>query len=358
MERAGAAAAEVVARLCGDRGRPIVVLAGPGNNGGDAFVVARHLASWFFDVVVCALDGAARMPSDAAAARAAWRERGGTIASDWSGDRDFGLVVDGLFGIGLARAIDELHARWIVQANDSCIPILALDLPSGLDAETDVAQARTIRARATATFIALKPGLLTLDGPDYSGAISVHRLEAADSDMPATVGVRLDWAVLRTALPEVLLRSRRNVHKGTYGTLGVVGGSDGMVGAPLLAARAALHLGAGKVLVGVAATDRPAVDWQQPELMLRGAADVLERTLDAGPPFSLAEHGLTRHLVFLGDTDVVLIFEGDQPLGDVRRLAASVGLGHLTKMATLVANPRVLPQSFVWNAAAREPAHA
>jgi hypothetical protein len=89
-----------------------------------------------------------------------------------------------------------------------------------------------------------------------------------------------------------------------------------------------------------------------------GKRQELERTLDAGPPFSLAEHGLTRHLVFLGDTDVVLIFEGDQPLGDVRRLAASVGLGHLTKMATLVANPRVLPQSFVWNAAAREPAHA
>jgi hydroxyethylthiazole kinase-like uncharacterized protein yjeF len=298
MERAGLSAATLARDMLADRRARVLVLAGPGNNGGDAFVVARHLASWFFDVVVCALDGAARMPSDAAAARAAWRERGGTIASDWSVDRDFGLVVDGLFGIGLARAIDELHARWIVQANDSCIPILALDVPSGLDAETGVAQARTIRARATATFIALKPGLLTLDGPDYSGAISVHRLEAADSDMPATVGVRLDWAVLRTALPEVLLRSRRNAHKGTYGTLGVVGGSDGMVGASLLAARAALHLGAGKVLVGLAATDRPAVDWQQPELMLRGAADVLERTLDAiaiGPGLGTGE--TARHLL-------------------------------------------------------------
>ena len=63
----------------------------------------------------------------------------------------------------------------------------------------------------------------------------------------------------------------------------------------------------------------------------------LERTLDQGPPFSLAEHGLTRHVAFLGDTDVVLVFEGDQPFGDVRRLAASLGLGHLTKMATLIA---------------------
>jgi hydroxyethylthiazole kinase-like uncharacterized protein yjeF len=120
----------------------------------------------------------------------------------------------------------------------------------------------------------------------------VHRLDAANSDMPATAGTRLDWAVLRTALPEMLLRSRRNVHKGTYGTLGVVGGSDGMVGASLLAARAALHLGAGKVLVGLAATDPPAVDWQQPELMLRSPSDVLGRTLDAiviGPGLGTGE---------------------------------------------------------------------
>ena len=89
-----------------------------------------------------------------------------------------------------------------------------------------------------------------------------------------------------------------------------------------------------------------------------GKRDELERTLDQGPPFSLAEHGLIRHVAFLGDTDVVLVFEGERPFGDVRRLAASLGLGHLTKMATLVANPRVLPQSFVWSAAVREPAHA
>ncbi len=146
MERAGLSAATLARDMLADRRARVLVLAGPGNNGGDAFVVARHLASWFFDVVVCALDGAARMPAEAAAARAAWRERGGTIVSDWSGDREFGLIVDGLFGIGLARAIDELHARWIVQANDSRIPILALDVPSGLDAETGVAQARTIRA--------------------------------------------------------------------------------------------------------------------------------------------------------------------------------------------------------------------
>ncbi|HEX3633644.1 MAG TPA: NAD(P)H-hydrate dehydratase [Casimicrobiaceae bacterium] len=292
MERAGLSAAALARDMLADRRARVLVLAGPGNNGGDAFVVARHLASWFFDVVVCALDPAARVPADARAARAAWRENGGATVPDWNGDRDFGLIVDGLFGIGLTRAIDEVHARWIVQANDSRIPILALDAPSGLDAETGVAQAPTIRARATATFIALKPGLLTLDGPDHCGAISVHRLDVPDDAIPATAGKLLDWAVLRTALPDALARARRNVHKGSYGTLGVVGGGDGMVGAPLLAARAALHLGAGKVLVGFAARERPAVDSQQPELMLRGAADVLERTLDAiviGPGLGTGE---------------------------------------------------------------------
>jgi ADP-dependent NAD(P)H-hydrate dehydratase / NAD(P)H-hydrate epimerase len=281
MERAGLAAAAVARDMLADRRARVLILAGPGNNGGDAFVVARHLASWFFDVVVCARDGAAPIPPDAAAARAGWGARGGVIVTDWTDDCDFGLIVDGLFGIGLKRIIDEVYARWIVQANDSSIPILALDVPSGLDAETGVAQAPTVHARATATFIALKPGLVTLDGPDYCGAVSVHRLDIPEGHIPATAGSLLDWALLRTALPDALLRARRNVHKGTYGTLGVIGGSDGMVGASLLAARAALYLGAGKVLAGLATTERPAVDWQQPELMLRAADEVLERTLDA-----------------------------------------------------------------------------
>lgn len=281
MERAGLAAASVARDMLAQRRARVLVLAGPGNNGGDAFVVARHLAAWFFDVVVCARDVAARMPADAAVARAAWRDSGGAVVTDWPDDRDFGLVVDGLFGIGLARAVDDTYARWIVQANDSGIPILALDVPSGLDAETGVAQAPAVHARATATFVALKPGLLTLDGPDLCGTISVHRLDIAAQHIPPSAGRLLDWQVMRTALPAPLLRLRRNVHKGTHGTLGVVGGSHGMVGASLLAARAALYLGAGKVLVGLAANDRPAVDWQQPELMLRTAGEVLERTLDA-----------------------------------------------------------------------------
>ena len=325
MERAGLAAATLARDMLADRRARVLVLAGPGNNGGDAFVVARHLASWFFDVVVCSSDSAVRMPADAAAARLAWREGGGATATDWRGDRDFGLIVDGLFGIGLRRAIDPMHAGWITRANDSRIPILALDVPSGLDADTGVAHTPTIRAHATATFIALKPGLLTLEGPDHCGAISVHRLDVAGSEIPGRAGRLLDWSVLRTALPDALSRARRNVHKGTYGTLGVVGGGDGMVGASLLASRAALYLGAGKVLVGLAATDRPAVDSQQPELMLRGAADVLERTLDAiviGPGLGtgdkardLLDRALRLAIPMVIDADALTLIAADAALG-------------------------------------------
>ncbi|MGH8799334.1 MAG: NAD(P)H-hydrate dehydratase [Casimicrobiaceae bacterium] len=281
MERAGLAAAAVARDMLAGRRSRVLVLAGPGNNGGDAYVVARHLAAWFFDVVVCAPGSAEVMPPDAATARRDWRASGGATVADWTADRDFGLIVDGLFGVGLARAIDGEPARWIVQANAERVPILALDVPSGLDAETGVAQTPAIHAAATATFIGLKPGLLTLDGPDHCGTISVHRLELSAEDVPASCGRRLDWPLPRAALPDVLARSQRNVHKGVFGTLGIVGGGDGMVGASLLAARAALYLGAGKVLVGLAAADRPAVDCMQPELMLRGAGDVLGGSLDA-----------------------------------------------------------------------------
>lgn len=346
MERAGLAAAAVARDMLADRRARVLVLAGPGNNGGDAFVVARHLASWFFDVVVCARD-AARMLPDAAAARAAWQQCGGAIAKDWRGDRDFGLIVDGLFGIGLTRAIDQVQARWIGAANDSGIPILALDVPSGLDAETGIAQTPTMRARSTATFIALKPGLLTLDGPDHCGAISVHRLGVTDSAIPATAGTLHDWATLRTTLPDALRRARRNVHKGTYGTLGVVGGSDGMVGASLLAARAALHLGAGKVLVGLAASNRPAVDWQQPELMLRDAAEVLERTLDAlviGPGLGTGESAqrlldralrLATPLVIDADALTLIAAEAALAAAVATRIAPTVITPHPAEAARL-----------------------
>src|SRR5947208_11206698 len=117
MERAGLAAANVARDLLASSAARVLVLAGPGNNGGDAFVVARCLKSWFYDVTVAFGGDAARLPHDAAAAHRAWQDAGGTTLADWPDDGSWGIVVDGLFGIGLARPIEGEAAQWIERAN-------------------------------------------------------------------------------------------------------------------------------------------------------------------------------------------------------------------------------------------------
>ena len=278
MERAGAAAAEVVARLCGDRGRPIVMLAGPGNNGGDAFVAARLLRSTYHDVHVVFAGDPQRMPKDAAAALQAFADAGGKTLAAPPATRP-GLVVDGLLGIGLARPPEGRYAELVDWANGSGARIVALDIPTGLDAATGQAHAPAIRAFATTTFIALKPGLLTLDGPDQCGEVSVHDLGLVTNG--AARGHRLDWSALAATLPPVLARRARNVNKGTFGTLGILGGSEGMSGALILAGRAAMRTGAGKVWLGFLMADPPKLDTGMPELMLRHAGAVLDAQPDA-----------------------------------------------------------------------------
>src|SRR5437899_8656 len=274
MERAGHAAAEVARTMAGERGGAILVLAGPGNNGGDAFVVARWLRQWFFVPTVVFRAEQSKLPADAASAHRAYLDAGGTtvpdIAADWQG----ALIVDGLFGIGLARELSPDYAALVETANASGVPILALDIPSGLDADTGVARGSAIGAAATATFLALKPGLLTGPDCDLCGIVSVHSLDVETGTRSAN-GHRLDWPTFAASLPDVLRRRRRNVHKGTFGTLGIVGGAAGMSGAPLLAGRAALHAGAGKIWIGFAGSDHPQVDGAHPELMLRKADDVI-----------------------------------------------------------------------------------
>lgn len=278
MERAGAAAAAIARTMAGSGG-PVWVLAGPGNNGGDGFVVARLLAEAFFDVVTVFRGDPARLPADAAAAHAALRAAGlGT--TDALPTHRPALIVDALFGVGLKRAPGPRYAELIDAAAHCGAPVLSLDVPSGIDADTGVAFAPAMRADATTTFIALKPGLCTGDGLDYAGRVSLHTLGTAILDGDAA-GRLLDWQTLAADLPQSLRRRSRNVHKGTFGTLAIVGGGDGMVGALLLAGRAALKTGAGKVRIGFAARNAPAVDWAAPELMLGDAAFALDAGANA-----------------------------------------------------------------------------
>lgn len=284
MERAGAAAAGVAgAMLANSRGRRVAVLAGPGNNGGDGFIVARELRRTFHEVEVVFAHDASALPPDASAAHASFIAAGGRTVERPRAERPE-LVVDALYGIGLSRPIAGSDANLVAWANACGAPILALDLPSGLAADTGVLREPVIRARATATFIALKPGLLTGDGPDAAGLVSVHTL-GLDGATAASTGRRLDWTTLDTMRPEALTRARRNVHKGTFGTLAILGGASGMTGAPILAGRAALRAGAGKVRLGFVAAGHPAFDPLAPELMLGDAIRAIDgaHALVAGP---------------------------------------------------------------------------
>ncbi len=283
MERAGRAAAEEAVRLTMDRPGAVLIACGPGNNGGDGLVMARRLLQAGRRVVVACRADPSRQPPEARAALEAWRAAGGETTSDFPAAPAAGwsLVVDALFGIGLRKAVEEPYATWIRNLNAQQGPRLAIDVPSGLDADTGRVLGSAFRATQTLTFIALKPGLLTLDGPDYAGEVNVHRLDIDPASWLTPPGLQVRPALIRPWLRPRL----HNTHKGTYGDVGIVGGAPGMTGAALLAGRAAQKLGCGRVFVGLADAAAPRVDFVQPELMLRSPEAVLERAgvLALGP---------------------------------------------------------------------------
>jgi hydroxyethylthiazole kinase-like uncharacterized protein yjeF len=261
MERAGAATAELAAKLC--VGKDVLVLAGPGNNGGDARIAAELLKQRFFRVTVSEKE----LPPT----------------------KEWGLVVDGLFGIGLTRPVEGAYAELVDYVNRQGGPVLAIDIPSGIQSDTGRVLGRAVRATHTITFIALKPGLLTLDGPDHCGEITVDELGL--ELQPASA-----WVADPALFKGTLKQRPRNFHKGMAGSLAVIGGAAGMTGAALLAGRAALKLGAGRVYVGLLEENAPSVDLVAPELMLRHPDDALGEDLDAlvvGPGLGQGERAET-----------------------------------------------------------------
>lgn len=272
MERAGLAAATLARELAGGSGKPVLIVAGPGNNGGDAFVVARRLKEWWFNVQVVFGGDEGKLSQDARQALRAWRAAGGETRADLPESGDWGLVVDGIFGIGLERKVSGRYAGWVAAINSMNARVLALDTPSGLHSDSGRVMGCAVRADHTLTFIALKPGLLTLDGPDHCGHLHLETLDLDAQQVPAARGFLIASGVLNTALAP----RRRNTHKGDYGSVGVIGGDHGMVGAAFLAGRAALKLGAGRVYLGLIARDAPGIDPEQPELMVRNADELLK----------------------------------------------------------------------------------
>jgi hydroxyethylthiazole kinase-like uncharacterized protein yjeF len=387
MQRAAAAVADEAARLARrlPRATPIVALVGPGNNGGDALLALGLLRARGFAVRALALSADLPAASDAARVRARWDASGAPLdplseLPAWLAQRP--LVIDGLFGIGLQRPVGGVAADAIGLLNAAGVDVLAVDVPSGLDADTGaVVGGRSgvaVRAACTVTMIADKPGLHTASGVDCAGRVVVATLgtdgpfpldassasephtgaalaraapdgaptegmpagaaptEAPDP-MPPAPGHAPDCGVLFSdAQARALLRPRaRNTHKGSFGSVLVIGGAQGMTGAALLAARGAQAAGAGKVFI--ASPDAPVFDPGQPQLMTRDAArdfDGIDAIaigcgLGQSPDARvLLERALDAHLPLVLDADALNLVAQDPSLA--QRLAGRAAPAALT----------------------------
>jgi hydroxyethylthiazole kinase-like uncharacterized protein yjeF len=329
MARAGAAAAAWAGELREDRTNPVLVLAGPGNNGGDAFETARLLRRRGIAVTLVFPGNVARLPRDAAEACRQYAATGGawetTLPENPPGASSWSLVVDGLFGIGFTRALEGEYARLVERANalsraESC-PLLALDCPSGLDVETGATSGdAVIRATHTLTFLGAKPGLYTANGPDHCGIVRIADLGL---DLPLEA-VPDGYLVTPSEFTAHLGPRARNSHKGCFGAAGLLGGAPGMAGALLLAGRAALKLGAGRVFLGFLDAAAPAVDPCQPELMMRAPDTLLKTGLDVlacGPGMgqdraaaTLLKKALRLEIPLVLDADALNLLAGDAAL--------------------------------------------
>jgi NAD(P)H-hydrate epimerase len=247
MCRAGAAAWSVLLRRW-PAARSLAVVCGAGNNAGDGLVVARLAHEAGRSVSVQLVVAAERFKGAAAQAADACRDAGLPFTTfDAASLAGAGVIVDALFGTGLARDVGGEFRAAIDAMNAARVPVLALDVPSGLDADTGWPRPIAVRASATVTFLALKQGLFLGAAADHCG-----ELEFASLDLPSEPEARiapplerLTFEDLKRALP----RRARSAHKGSCGRLLLVGGGPGMPGAIRLAAEAALRVGAGLVYV-------------------------------------------------------------------------------------------------------------
>lgn len=261
MEMAGLAVAKLLMAIA-PHARTIWIPCGPGNNGGDGLVAARILREWGKLPVVTCLSNRPPAHPDAVAALDSAVQCDVTFLSE--PPAQFDACIDALFGIGLMRTPDARCADWIARINQCRGPVLAVDVPSGLDPDTGLTTTPHVKASVTLSLLSLKPGLFTLDGRDACGDIWFNTL---DAHAPSGAGAELNTA------PPTSTR-RHNSHKGSYGDVVIVGGAQGMTGAAQLAASAALHAGAGRVYVVLLDTADVHKIPVQPEFMMRDLSDI------------------------------------------------------------------------------------
>jgi ADP-dependent NAD(P)H-hydrate dehydratase / NAD(P)H-hydrate epimerase len=276
MQRAGEAALHAL-RTRWPTVLRIAVVCGGGNNGGDGYMLARFARAAGLEVSVYAVVGLSLLQGDAKRAADDYKAGGGQVqpfAAAGLGDAD--VLVDALLGTGVRAPLRPEMLAAIAAMNHAGKPILALDLPSGLDGDRGVALGAAVRADATITFVAPKAGLFLGDGPDYAGRVLC---DALDLPPPSGAGSepvieRVDEAELTRALP----RRSRSAHKGDFGRVLVMAGGTGMAGAARLTGEACLRSGAGLVTVATAPENVTAIIAGRPELICFGARAVSDLT--------------------------------------------------------------------------------
>ena len=242
MENAGLAVAEAVRREFPVSAR-VSIMTGPGNNGGDGFIVARLLAEAGYVVRVGALAARERLTGDAAFAAAAWKGPTRSLAADIADDTD--LVIDALFGAGLDRPIEGVAAQAIQAVNRSAVRVFAVDLPSGVNGLTGQVMGSAIEADDSVTFFRPKPGHLLLPGRRHTGRLTVADIGIGATCLDAIQPRTWRNTPARWSLPPLVV----DQNKYTHGHAVVVSGPATRTGAARLAARGALRVGAGLVTV-------------------------------------------------------------------------------------------------------------
>ncbi len=270
MTRAGAASVQQ-AVACYPDARRWQVFCGAGNNAGDGYVVARLAASEGIAVSVLAVTDPASLSGDAATAYGDFAAAGGTVVP-WAGEVDTTaeLLVDAMLGSGLVRDVGGDFAAAVAAINAARVPVLALDIPTGLHGDSGDVLGSAVQADLTVTFVGLKQGLLLGAGAEYCGD-----LRFSDLDISAACYAGKPVALHRIARSRVaalLPRRLRSAHKGDFGHVLTIGGGPGMPGAVVLCGEAALRTGAGRVSVATHASHAAVVVKERPELMALGIA--------------------------------------------------------------------------------------
>lgn len=256
--------------------RKVTVFCGSGNNAGDGYIIAGMLAEKGHQVQVIVIGDPGKLGADARASYDYCQASAATLESEnfqIQGD----LVIDALLGTGLSGAVRENYAGAIELINSSARPVLSVDIPSGLCADTGSVLGCAVAADITVTFIGKKRGLFTNDGPDHSGRVVFCSL-AVPEDI--YTGRKLKPVTLLTA--PGFPKRRRNSYKTTHGHVLVIGGDHGMGGAVILSGEAALRAGAGLVSVATRTENVTALLARRPEIMVRGVddADQLQSLLE------------------------------------------------------------------------------